>query len=73
MPSNVRLSAINKLTLAAAASVLVCTTLAIWLDLENVRTTRVENFADTLRILAATAFCGAGLLRISRWRMPGGW
>lgn len=69
MPSNVRLSAIKKLTLAAAASVLVCTTLAIWLDLENVRTTRVENFADTLRILAATAFFGAGLLRISRWRM----
>lgn len=69
MPSNDRLRAIKWLVLAAAGSVLVCTALAVWLDLQNVRTTGAENVADCLRIVGATAFFGAGLLRISRWRM----
>lgn len=69
MSSSDRLSAIKKLVLAAATSVLVCTTIAVWLDLQDVRTTAVESLADCLRIIGAAAFFGAGLLRISRWRI----
>lgn len=70
LPRGDRTPLLRQVVWTTLGSIAVCVGLALWLDSETIaRGVATLQIAEGLRIVSATLFFGAGLLRVSRWRI----